>query len=264
MDQNLLSLVNQGKYFGSDGVLSYFPRTMQDQIKSDLPHGIHDSSIHYMSVLCSVMTSAIGGSMFKRLRVSDLPTHEHKWSLFQSLHVFRLAIRANLWADDVRSWASYFDIRLDVGDHYTLMLVAARSLQMVKRLRLLSHMTHVTEKLEKDIRRAYQAISKIAEKENTKGKSYWSFDLGYAEEVQLLAQVLLYALHQEGIYLYKGLDFGHVKEYTLRYVIHHEKSPDNEKAIFIRSLLQVMGCHAKMMAIPYRVKSLSQEVLTEV
>jgi hypothetical protein len=252
-NEAIASLVEQEKYFGANGALAYFPKNVRDQIKNELSHGGHNSSIQYLKVLCSVMATALNGSVFKKFRIYGLLVPETKWSFLQRMELFRCVIRANKIANSVRS----LGIAFTVEDHYTLMLVAAQSLQIMKRLYLFSFMPETVEALEQDVLVAYKAIEKIASKSEKVKKFLLPIHPEDTEPMLLLAGVLLHVIGHEGIYPDKGFDFVRIEDSALRYIRYHKEATSYERIQFVSRLLHVMGHHASAAGVQKRVKSFS-------
>lgn len=228
MDTRLVQLIDDGKYFGSNGAIALSKKILEERNPYEATETkIGDIMIH-LNVLYSAMAWCVKGNVFMKIR---------------ALH---LAYMCNYFATLVLNQSSKVgDLGkvLGAGGCHVLMSVWARGLQILKKLRLLDKMPDVQSDLYNKMIASYNMIAVRAQEESRSHIPADRLDLSPAERLHLLGAGLLFELSKEGLYRFPSEhEASQIRDQIWRYCIWHDpKIKDRSMIQLICRLYRSIG-----------------------
>lgn len=251
LDPKVVRLMEDGHYFGRDGALAVFEKLHLHDVREQLEFGRADYALAYLNVIYSAMTNAATSESFSR-----------------KARVVFLAMKANSLANQIRHHVRLADITSSYL--HVIMSVAARSLQILKKLRLNGFLKGVYTSCEVDMMSAFLVIKGRAEEEMFKEKTkaialnrLWDFTqrvhvfLGPHALMSLMGEGLLHELDREGLYQLKNsLE---VRGRIWVYCMEYEYNTDRQRAQTVARLFRSIGEHQKAKEVALRAGIGDQE-----
>lgn len=257
MEEHLVRLIDSGIYFGSRGAIAYFKKHYLVCAIQDLKKGNHTLAMQYINVLYSAMSASVKGNFFQKARIPHLVYTANKWA--DKVRATRLnwyASRESGELQIVRVAQSDWFTKYESGELHILMSLAARSLQILKKIQLLTVAIKIRSKLLFDLENSFKAIKNKAAKEsliNVHGKF---LELGPRNRTLLMAESLLYELHVDGIYVLE--DSPGVKHRIWMYSMHNERSKNRDTAQIVTRLFRSIGKLKEAEAVATRANNPDQ------
>ncbi len=244
MDARLVSLIDAGIFFGSDGALALSKRRLATHDPYVETSSKLKPILQHINVLYSATASCASGSKYQKMRIPFL------------------AYMMNHWADLVWKHANLtgrYVQQLGPGDYHVLMSVWMRTLQIWKKLRLDEYAPKTKATLYEKMIAAYNKIGHMADIERRLHPVSGEFDLGPAARLHLLGAGNLFELSREGLYTHpEDKDSYQIRNYIWRYCEHHKASNDRDMSQLVCRLFRAIGHHPQAAEIATRVGSVDQ------
>ncbi len=245
MDQKLVQLIDNGKFFGAGGAIAL----SKDILEASKPYEKTETKINEIMSHVNVLYSAVG--------------HCSTGNIFMKMYGAYLAYMCDYFATLVLDQASKVDNlakELGPGGCHILMSVWVRCLQILKILRLHDKLPSVRSQLYDKMIVSYNMIGIL---QNVESKSYvpkHPFDLGPAARLQLHGSGLLYELSKDGLYTYqKPYESADIKEMIWRYCMWHESHAQDRSSIqMVCRLYRTIGHHEMAATLASRVGTQDQ------
>lgn len=236
MDNKLVSLIDQGKHFGTSGAITYFKQKYFTDMHGNMAVGDFRLVMMYLNVLYSAMAYASKGNVCMKLRI------------FWLLLVIGCTVK----------FVQPVSIRMKFqsGEHHILLSIAARQLQILKKFRLINICTKMRERILEDFWVSFLLIRELANEESANGTQSSITDLGPSNLSFLMAEGLCYELFTDGIlHLPDAL---RIKDRIWMFAAHHELTKDRDLAQVVARLFRAIRHNDEASNVASRVQNLDQ------
>lgn len=230
MNQKLVQLIDEDKYFGPDGAITYSKFLLEACKPYESTETKIDDIMIHLNVLYSAMTWCANGNVFMKIRALYL--------------AYMCDYFATLVLDQSSKVHNLAKI-LGAGGCHVLMSVWVRALQILKKLQLHDQAPSLRSRLYDKMITSYNMIAVIANEEPEYYVPKHMYDFGPASRLQLLGIGLLFELSTEDLYRFPQVnEESMTREHIWRYCTWHDPRINDRAMIqLVCRLYRSIGHH---------------------